>query len=102
MEFLRHRRCVRLRRNVLDSVCVLVSRIGGLVEKDDFTGAVWRDTVPEENHLAHLHRSNGSTLPGLEVLARRDDPAQSFLTGDAACLTDDTERAGAGVQTSQS
>lgn len=87
---------------MIDSVCVLVSRIGGLVEKDDLTEAAWGRTVSAENHLAHFRPSNGSTLTGLEVLARRSHPARFFLTGDAAGVTDDTERVGTGVQTSQS
>src|SRR5258708_30154837 len=44
---------VRLRGKVLDTLCVLVSRPGHLIEKDDLIAAVWPDTVVEENNLAH-------------------------------------------------
>jgi DNA-binding winged helix-turn-helix (wHTH) protein/predicted ATPase len=44
---------VRLRGKVFDTLCVLVSRPGRLVEKDDLIAAVWPDTVVEENNLAH-------------------------------------------------
>src|SRR5882724_5562168 len=50
---LRDGRPVRLRGKVLDTLCVLVSRPGRLVEKDDLIAAVWPDTVVEENNLAH-------------------------------------------------
>jgi DNA-binding winged helix-turn-helix (wHTH) protein/tetratricopeptide (TPR) repeat protein len=44
---------VRLRGKVFDTLCVLVSRPGSLVEKDDLIAAVWPDTVVEDNNLAH-------------------------------------------------
>ena len=44
---------VPLRAKVLDTLCVLVSRPGSLIEKDDLIAAVWPDTVVEENNLAH-------------------------------------------------
>lgn len=44
---------VRLRAKVLDTLCVLVSRSGCLVEKDELIALVWPDTVVEENNLAH-------------------------------------------------
>src|SRR5215831_2149862 len=44
---------VRLRGKVLDTLCVLVSQPGRLIEKDDLIAAVWPDTVVEENNLAH-------------------------------------------------
>jgi len=44
---------IRLRGKVFDTLCVLVSRPGRLVEKDDLIAAVWPDTVVEENNLAH-------------------------------------------------
>jgi hypothetical protein len=97
MQVLRHGRAVKVRRNVLDRFSVLVSRTGGLVEKDDLTEAIWPDAADKENHLAHLHWSNNSTAPVLELLARRDDPAHSSLIGDDADLTEDTERVGACV-----
>ena len=50
---LRDGRPVRLRGKVFDTLCVLVSRPGRLVEKDDLIAAVWPDTVVEENNLAH-------------------------------------------------
>jgi DNA-binding winged helix-turn-helix (wHTH) protein/predicted ATPase len=50
---LREGRPVRLRAKVLDTLCVLVSRPGRLIEKDDLIAAVWPDTVVEENNLAH-------------------------------------------------
>ena len=50
---LRDGRPVRLRGKVLDTLCVLVSRPGHLIEKDDLIAAVWPDTVVEENNLAH-------------------------------------------------
>jgi DNA-binding winged helix-turn-helix (wHTH) protein/tetratricopeptide (TPR) repeat protein len=46
-------RTVRLRGKVFDTLCVLVSRPGCLVEKDELIAAVWPDTVVEENNLAH-------------------------------------------------
>jgi DNA-binding winged helix-turn-helix (wHTH) protein/tetratricopeptide (TPR) repeat protein len=50
---LRDGRPVPLRAKVLDTLCVLVSRSGRLIEKDDLIAAVWPDTVVEENNLAH-------------------------------------------------
>ncbi|MBZ5583057.1 MAG: AAA family ATPase [Acidobacteriia bacterium] len=50
---LRDGRPVKLRGKVLDTLRVLVSRPGCLVEKDDLIAAVWPDTVVEENNLAH-------------------------------------------------
>ncbi len=50
---LRDGRPVRLRAKVLDTLCVLVSRPGHLIEKDELIAAVWPDTVVEENNLAH-------------------------------------------------
>ena len=50
---LREGRPDRLRAKVLDTLCVLVSRPGSLIEKDDLIAAVWPDTVVEENNLAH-------------------------------------------------
>jgi predicted ATPase/DNA-binding winged helix-turn-helix (wHTH) protein len=50
---LRDGRPVRLRAKVLDTLCVLVSRPGRLIEKEDLIAAVWPDTVVEENNLAH-------------------------------------------------
>ena len=50
---LRDGRPVRLRGKVLDTLCVLVSRPGRLIEKDELLAAVWPDTVVEENNLAH-------------------------------------------------
>jgi DNA-binding winged helix-turn-helix (wHTH) protein/predicted ATPase len=50
---LRDGRPVPLRGKVLDTLCVLVSRPGRLIEKDELIGAVWPDTVVEENNLAH-------------------------------------------------
>ena len=50
---LRDGRSVRLRAKVLDTLCVLVSRSGSLIEKDDLIAAVWPDTIVEENNLAH-------------------------------------------------
>src|SRR6202051_1440448 len=50
---LRDGRPVRLRGKGFDTLCVLVSRPGRLVEKDDLIAAVWPDTVVEENNLAH-------------------------------------------------
>ena len=50
---LRDGRPIRLRGKVFDTLCVLVSRPGRLVEKDDLISAVWPDTVVEENNLAH-------------------------------------------------
>jgi DNA-binding winged helix-turn-helix (wHTH) protein/tetratricopeptide (TPR) repeat protein len=50
---LREGRPVRLRAKVLDTLCVLVSRPGRLIEKDDLIAAIWPDTVVEENNLAH-------------------------------------------------
>src|SRR5215831_5209228 len=44
---------VRLRGKVLDTLCVLASRPGRLVEKDELIALVWPDTVVEENNLAH-------------------------------------------------
>ena len=44
---------VRLRSKVLDTLCVLVSQPGRLIEKDELIAAVWPDTVVEENNLAH-------------------------------------------------
>lgn len=102
MRFLHHGRSVKLRRNVLNTFCVLVSRTGGLLEKDDLTEAIWPDTASEENHLAHLHWSNNSMVPGLELLARGDDPAHLLLIGEAADLTESTRRIVGSVQTSQS
>ena len=50
---LRDGRAVRLRAKVFDTLCVLVSRSGSLVEKNDLLAAVWPDAVVEENNLAH-------------------------------------------------
>lgn len=50
---LRDGRPVRLRAKVLDTLCVLASRPGCLIEKDALIAAVWPDTVVEENNLAH-------------------------------------------------
>src|SRR5215469_18120093 len=50
---LRDGRPIRLRAKVLDTLCVLVSRPGRLIEKEDLIAAVWPDTVVEENNLAH-------------------------------------------------
>src|SRR5678816_2165483 len=50
---LRDGRPIRLRGKVFDTLCVLVSRPGRLIEKDDLIAAVWPDTVVEENNLAH-------------------------------------------------
>jgi len=50
---LRDGRPVRLRGKVLDTLCVLVSQPGRLIEKDELIAAVWPDTVVEENNLAH-------------------------------------------------
>jgi hypothetical protein len=94
-------RC-QVRQSVLDTFCVLVSRSSRSVENDDLTDAIWPDPADNENHLAHFHCSNDFRLPGLELLARRDDPAQSSLVGDTADLTAGTERVGACAQTSQS
>jgi hypothetical protein len=102
MQFLRHGRSVDLRRNGLDTFCVLVARAGGFVEKEDLTEAIWPDTTAEENNLAHLDWSDDSTLPGVKLLARRDHPAQLLLIGETADLTEDTERVVATVQTSES
>ena len=44
---------VRLRAKVFDTLSVLVSQSGHLVERDDLLAAVWPDTVVEENNLAH-------------------------------------------------
>jgi DNA-binding winged helix-turn-helix (wHTH) protein/tetratricopeptide (TPR) repeat protein len=44
---------VQLRGKVLDTLCVLVSQSGRLIDKDDLIAAVWPDTVVEENNLAH-------------------------------------------------
>jgi len=50
---LRDGRSVQLRGKVFDTLCVLVSRPGRLIEKDELIAAVWPDTVVEENNLAH-------------------------------------------------
>ena len=50
---LRNGRPVQLRGKVFDTLCVLVSRPGHLIEKDELIAAVWPDTVVEENNLAH-------------------------------------------------
>jgi DNA-binding winged helix-turn-helix (wHTH) protein/predicted ATPase len=50
---LRDGRPVPLRGKVLDTLCVLVSRPGRLIEKDELIATVWPDTVVEENNLAH-------------------------------------------------
>jgi predicted ATPase len=50
---LREGRTVPLRAKVLDTLRVLVSRPGSLIEKDELIAAVWPDTVVEENNLAH-------------------------------------------------
>jgi predicted ATPase/DNA-binding winged helix-turn-helix (wHTH) protein len=50
---LRDGRRVPLRAKVLDTLCVLVSRSGRLVGKDDLIAAVWPDSIVEENNLAH-------------------------------------------------
>src|SRR6476469_7864304 len=50
---LRDGRPVPLRGKVLDTLCMLVSRPGRLIERDDLLAAVWPDTVVEENNLAH-------------------------------------------------
>src|SRR6266568_3830350 len=64
---------VRLRGKVLDTLCVLVSRPGRLIEKDELIAAVWPDTVVEDNNLAHninaLRKALGDprlieTIPG--------------------------------------
>jgi DNA-binding winged helix-turn-helix (wHTH) protein/predicted ATPase len=44
---------VRLRAKVFDTLCVLVSRPGSLVARDDLIAAVWPDAVVEDNNLAH-------------------------------------------------
>lgn len=44
---------VRLRGKVLDTLCVLVSRAGRLVDKRDLIASIWPDTVVAENNLAH-------------------------------------------------
>ena len=50
---LRDGRPIPLRAKVLDTLCVLVSRPGRLIEKDELIATVWPDTVVEENNLAH-------------------------------------------------
>src|ERR1700687_3151792 len=50
---LRNGRPVLWNGKLFDTLCVLVSRPGRLVEKDDLMAAVWPDTVVEENNLAH-------------------------------------------------
>jgi DNA-binding winged helix-turn-helix (wHTH) protein/tetratricopeptide (TPR) repeat protein len=44
---------IRLRAKVFDTLCVLVSRPGSLVEKDELIAAIWPDAVVEDNNLAH-------------------------------------------------
>src|SRR5947209_8219365 len=70
---LRDGRPVRLRGKVFDTLCVLVSRPGCLVEKDELMALVWPDTIVEENNLAHninaLRKALGAaklieTVPG--------------------------------------
>ena len=70
---LRDGRPIPLRGKVLDTLCVLVSRPGRLIEKDELIAVVWPDTVVEENNLAHninaLRRALGDsrlieTVPG--------------------------------------
>jgi len=50
---LRDGRPIPLRGKVLDTLCVLVSRPGCLIKKDELIAIVWPDTVVEENNLAH-------------------------------------------------
>ena len=48
---LRNGRPVRLRGKVLDTLCVLVSEAGRLIEKDDLIAAVWPDTLLKKTTL---------------------------------------------------
>ena len=50
---MRDGRPIPLRGKVLDTLCVLVSRPGCLIEKEELIATVWPDTVVEENNLAH-------------------------------------------------
>jgi len=61
---LRDGRPVRLRGKVLDTLCVLVSQPGRLIEKNDLISAVWPDTVVEENNLAHNINALRKALAG--------------------------------------
>jgi DNA-binding response OmpR family regulator len=83
---LRDGHAVRLRGKVFDTLCVLVSRAGHLVEKDDLLAAVWPDTVVEENnnysvhildHTGKLHLLSRDEISKLDVMDGSMMPAVS-------------------------
>lgn len=71
---LRERRLTRdghsvpLRGRVFDTLCVLVSRHGCLVTKDELMAAIWPDSIVEESNLNHnicvLRRALGEKVTG--------------------------------------
>lgn len=76
---LRDGRPVRLRAKVLDTLCVLASRPGRLIEKDDLIAAVWPDTVVEENNLAHNINALRKALGDAHLIATVPGKGYRFL-----------------------
>ncbi len=81
---LRDGRPVRLRGKVFDTLCVLVSRPGRLVEKDDLIAAVWPDTVVEENNLAHNINALRKALGDGTLI--ETVPGKGYRFAGTACL----------------
>ena len=81
---LRDGRPIRLRGKVFDTLCVLVSRPGRLVEKDDLIAAVWPDTVVEENNLAHNINALRKALGDGTLI--ETVPGKGYRFAGAACL----------------
>src|SRR5947209_14491751 len=75
---------VKLRGKVLDTLCVLVSRPGSLVEKDDLMAAVWPDTVVEENNLAHNINALRKALGDARLIETVPGKGYRFLGGGHA------------------
>jgi DNA-binding winged helix-turn-helix (wHTH) protein len=81
---LRDGRPIRLRGKVFDTLCVLVSRPGRLVEKDDLMAAVWPDTVVEENNLAHNINALRKALGDGTLI--ETVPGKGYRFAGTACL----------------
>jgi DNA-binding winged helix-turn-helix (wHTH) protein len=73
-----------MRGKVFDTLCVLVSRSGRLIGKDDLMAAVWPDTVVEENNLAHNINALRKAL-GEDVLIETV-PGKGYRFAGTACL----------------
>ena len=82
--FWRDGRPVRLRGKVFDTLCVLVSRPGRLVGKDDLMAAVWPDTVVEENNLAHNINALRKALGDGALI--ETVPGKGYRFAGTACL----------------